>query len=143
MCSLWLRRLRYCPGGRMHHIIHLPTYRSAGTGVCSSFLPLPTYRLVRILRELDPLLLFSDIVSFSVSVDATSYIYASEIFPTPVRAKGLSVSISGLFIATILFLQAAPTAFDNVGWKYYLVFICITSIIFVVMWLVFPEVCSR
>jgi predicted MFS family arabinose efflux permease len=78
--------------------------------------------------------------SFSVSVDATSYIYASEIFPTPVRAKGLSVSISGLFIATIVFLQSAPTAFANIGWKYYLVFICITATLFVVVWLYFPEV---
>ncbi|KKA17049.1 hypothetical protein T310_9327 [Rasamsonia emersonii CBS 393.64] len=87
--------------------------------------------------------LFLHIGCFSSSVDATSYIYASEIFPTPVRAKGLSVSISGLFIATILFLQAAPTAFDNVGWKYYLVFICVTSAIFVVMWLFFPETRQR
>lgn len=83
----------------------------------------------------------SDIVSFSISTDATSYVYASEIFPTPVRAKGLSVSISGLFIATILFLQSAPTAFEQIGWKYYLVFICVTSVIFVCMWLFFPEVC--
>lgn len=78
--------------------------------------------------------------SFSASVDATSYIYASEIFPTPARAKGLAISVSGLFIATIIFLQAAPTAFENIGWKYYLVFICITSVLFVVIWLWFPEV---
>jgi MFS family permease len=78
--------------------------------------------------------------SFSVSVDATSYIYASEIFPTHVRAKGLSLSISGLFIATIIFLQSAPTAFESIGWKYYVVFIVITAIMFVVVWLYFPEV---
>jgi hypothetical protein len=78
--------------------------------------------------------------SFSLSVDATSYIYASEIFPTPVRAKGLSVSVSGLFVATIIFLQCAPTAFENIGWKYYLVFIVITAILFVAVWLYFPEV---
>ncbi|KAH8817019.1 MFS transporter [Xylogone sp. PMI_703] len=83
--------------------------------------------------------LFLHIGCFSVSVDATSYIYASEIFPTPARAKGLSVSISGLFIATIVFLQSAPTAFANIGWKYYLVFIVITSILFVAIWLYFPE----
>ncbi|KAJ9256499.1 hypothetical protein DTO207G8_2502 [Paecilomyces variotii] len=83
--------------------------------------------------------LFLHIGCFSISTDATSYVYASEIFPTPVRAKGLSVSISGLFIATILFLQSAPTAFDQIGWKYYLVFICVTSVIFVCMWLFFPE----
>ena len=78
--------------------------------------------------------------SFSASVDATSYIYASEIFPTPARARGLAISVSGLFIATIIFLQVAPTAFDAVGWKYYLVFICITSVIFGITWVWFPEV---
>ncbi|KAF2651337.1 general substrate transporter [Lophiostoma macrostomum CBS 122681] len=83
--------------------------------------------------------LFLHITFFSVSVDATSYIYASEIFPTPARAKGLSISVSGLFVATIIFLQAAPTAFAEVGWKYYLLFVCITSVLFVVIWLWFPE----
>jgi len=56
-----------------------------------------------------------------------------------VRAKGLAFSVSGLFVATIIFLQVAPTAFDEIGWKYYLLFIIITSILFVVVWLYFPE----
>ena len=85
--------------------------------------------------------LFLHIACFSSSVDATSYIYASEIFPTPVRAKGLAVSISGLFVATIIFLQCAPTAFEEIGWRYYLVFICITAVIFCLTWFYFPEVC--
>lgn len=84
--------------------------------------------------------LFLHIGRFSISVDATSYIYAFEIFPTPVRAKGLSISVSGLSVATIVFLQVAPTAFDSIGWKYYLVFIAVTSCIFVTVWLWFPEV---
>lgn len=83
--------------------------------------------------------LFLHITCFSLAVDATTYIYASEIFPTPVRAKGLSISISGLFVATIVFLQSAPTAFAEIGWKYYLVFIAITTILFVVVWVWFPE----
>ncbi|KAF2496967.1 general substrate transporter [Lophium mytilinum] len=83
--------------------------------------------------------LFLHIACFSSSVDATSYVYASEIFPTPRRAKGLSISISGLFIATLIFLQAAPTAFENIGWKYYLVFVIVTAIMFFVVWFVFPE----
>ncbi|KAK3112211.1 hypothetical protein LTR53_011749 [Teratosphaeriaceae sp. CCFEE 6253] len=83
--------------------------------------------------------LFFHILCFSSSVDATSYIYASEIFPTPARAKGMSISVSGLFIATIIFLQAAPTAFAAIGWKYYVVFVVITSVLFVVVWVWFPE----
>jgi len=78
--------------------------------------------------------------SYSISVDATSWIYTSEIFPTPVRAKGMSVSISGLFVATIIYLQAAPTAFANIGYHYYIVFIVVTGIMVPVTWFFFPEV---
>lgn len=55
------------------------------------------------------------------------------------RAKGLSISVSGLFVATIVFLQVAPTAFDAISWKYYLVFIAISAILFVTIWFWFPE----
>jgi MFS family permease len=86
--------------------------------------------------------LFLHIGFFSVTCDATSYIYASEIFPTPVRAKGLAISVSGLFVATIVFLEAAPTAFAAIGWKYFTLFIAITTLSFFFVWLYCPEVCT-
>lgn len=85
--------------------------------------------------------LFWHIACFSVTCDATSYVYASEIFPTPDRAKGLAISVSGLFVATIIFLEAAPTAFAAIGWKYYTLFIAVTTISFFFVWLYCPEVC--
>jgi MFS family permease len=84
--------------------------------------------------------LFWHMVCFSSTSDATSYIYASEIFPTPLRAKGLAVSVSGLFVATIIFLQAAPTAFAAIGWKYYLVFLIISALVAVIVYFFYPEV---
>lgn len=81
--------------------------------------------------------------SYGVSLDATSYIYASEIFPTPARAKGLSISLSGLFTACIIFLSAAPTAFAAVGWKYYLIFVISSSIMTVVVYLYYPETTKK
>jgi sugar porter (SP) family MFS transporter len=86
--------------------------------------------------------LFLHIAFYSTTMDATSYIYAAEIFPTPVRAKGIAISVSGLFVATIIFLEAAPTAFANIGWKYYTVFISVTTVMVVVILLYFPEVSS-
>ncbi|PTB36279.1 hypothetical protein M441DRAFT_178126 [Trichoderma asperellum CBS 433.97] len=83
--------------------------------------------------------LFWHMICFSSTCDATSYIYASEIFPTPLRAKGLAVSVSGLFVATIIFLQVAPTAFAAIGWKYYLVFLCLTAVIGVIIYFYYPE----
>jgi hypothetical protein len=37
--------------------------------------------------------------------------------------------------------SAAPTAFTNIGWKYYLVFTILTAINVVIIWFFFPEVC--
>lgn len=34
----------------------------------------------------------------------------------------------------------APTAFAAIGWKYYVVFIVITSVFAVIVWFYFPEV---
>lgn len=84
--------------------------------------------------------LFLHVAFFASAIDATTYIYASEIFPTPVRAKGLSISIAGLFLAALGLLQGAPTGFANIGWKYYLVCITVTSLVVVVIWFYFPEV---
>jgi len=50
-------------------------------------------------------------------------VYISEIFPTLIRAQGVGWSVSGLFIGALIFTELAPTAFNNIGWKYYLVFI--------------------
>jgi hypothetical protein len=83
--------------------------------------------------------LFLHIFLFGLSYDATSYVYGSEIFPTPVRARGLGISVTGLFVATMIFLQSAPTAFTDIGWKYYLVFICISTVMIVVIYFYFPE----
>lgn len=51
--------------------------------------------------------------------------------------------MSGLFVATIIFLQCAPDAFAAIQWKYYLVFIVLTTINFFLVWFYFPEVCDR
>lgn len=48
--------------------------------------------------------------------------------------------MTGLFMSTTVFLQVAPTAFAQVGWKYYLLFVCITAVMIVTIWLYFPEV---
>lgn len=57
------------------------------------------------------------------SMDASSYVYCAEIFPTSIRARGVSFSVSGLFIMTLIYTQTAPMAFAAVGWKFYLLFI--------------------
>lgn len=50
-------------------------------------------------------------------------------------------STGTLFLTTIPYLSAAPTAFAAIGWKYYLVFICLTAMNIPIIWFCFPEVC--
>ncbi|KAK6364416.1 hypothetical protein LTS17_012181 [Exophiala oligosperma] len=83
--------------------------------------------------------LFLEVAVFASTLDATSYVYPSEIFPTPVRAKGMAVSVAGLFLGSIIILVAAPTAFAHIRWKYFLVFVCASTVMAIVIFLLFPE----
>ncbi|KAF2100563.1 general substrate transporter [Rhizodiscina lignyota] len=74
------------------------------------------------------LFLFLFVTFYAGCLDASSYVYCAEIFPTGVRAQGLGTSIAGLFASTLLYTEAAPVAFANVGWKYYLVFIIVPAV---------------
>jgi hypothetical protein len=83
--------------------------------------------------------LYLFVTFYGGSMDASSYVYCAEIFPTSIRAQGVGVSVSGLFIMTLMYTQAAPVAFANVGWKYYLVFIIVPWFGAVVMKTFCPE----
>lgn len=83
--------------------------------------------------------LFGHIVFYASFIDATTYIYVSEIFPTRLRAAGTSISISGLFLASLIFTQAASSAFDAIGWKYYILFTILTAAVIAILWFFYPE----
>ncbi|KAH8595049.1 general substrate transporter [Bisporella sp. PMI_857] len=71
--------------------------------------------------------LFLFVTFYASCVDATSYVYCSEIFPTHMRAQGVAASIFGLFAMTLIYTQPAAEAFATIGWKYYLIFIIVPA----------------
>lgn len=73
-------------------------------------------------------------------IDANTYVYCAEIFPTHIRPRGMALSMVTLFVTSTPFLEAAPTAFATIGWKYYLVFIVLTAINIPIMYFYLPEV---
>lgn len=79
------------------------------------------------------------ILSYGCCVDATSFVYVAEIFPTRIRSKGMAFAISVLFTSTIAYLIPAPTAFARIGWKYYLPFIILTAITTPLAYFYLPE----
>jgi len=54
--------------------------------------------------------------------------YLGELFPYHLRAKGVALGISGIALLNIVWLEAAPAALKNIGWKYYLCFIIPSSL---------------
>jgi hypothetical protein len=78
--------------------------------------------------------------SYGSTMDASTYVYVSEIWPTHLRARGCAISTSGLFVASLILLIAASDAFAAIGWKYYLVFLCMTVLGALGFALFLPEV---
>ncbi|RFU26551.1 hypothetical protein B7463_g9784, partial [Scytalidium lignicola] len=83
--------------------------------------------------------LFLHIALFAFNIDVTTYVYTSEIFPNHIRAKGMSSSIVAYFASLIIYLQVAPTAFANIGWKFYLVFLSLLVTFITTLFFYFPE----
>jgi hypothetical protein len=67
-------------------------------------------------------------------------VYTSEIFPTELRAQGVAFSMQGLFLSSILWTAVASPAFANIGYRFYIVFICTSAMMFFIVYFLFPEV---
>lgn len=84
-------------------------------------------------------MIFLTSVNFSLSFGPVSWVLASEVFPTSVRSMGTSVATCCNWAFNVLLGQVSPMAMDNVGWKFYLLFICLNLFDFLVILFVFPE----
>lgn len=79
-------------------------------------------------------------VFYSLCLDATMYLYPAEIFPMIIRSFGISFSISGQWLASTILLGAAPTAFQNCGYKFWFLFIFSCVVYGVLVYFFLPEV---
>ncbi|KAK4574375.1 hypothetical protein LTR86_002137 [Recurvomyces mirabilis] len=72
-------------------------------------------------------------------IDAASFIYSSEIYPTNIRARGMAMATFTYFAACITYVTPGATAVANIGWRYFIVFACLTVITIVVIYFFYPE----
>ncbi|KAL9114875.1 MAG: hypothetical protein Q9227_001118 [Pyrenula ochraceoflavens] len=87
--------------------------------------------------------LFLFIFFWSTFVDASQYLYLSEIFPTHLRSQGVALGMVGLYTAAVVILVAGPIALDVIKWKFFLVLILPTSLHWVNVYCLFPETKNR
>lgn len=49
----------------------------------------------------------------------------------------------GQFIATVILLEAAPTAFADIGYRFWIILICLTFLYGVLVYFFLPEVSQK
>lgn len=76
---------------------------------------------------------------YSFAIDGPQFCYLTEIFPSHLRAKGVSLGVATFSLTNIIWLQAAPTAFASIGWKFYLCLIIPSFFLALIVWFTFPD----
>lgn len=65
--------------------------------------------------------------------------YPTEIFPFYLRSKGVTVELLGVYGSLIIASFCNSIAMDNIGWKYYIVFVVLLVIICLNTYFFYPE----
>ncbi|KAL2862815.1 sugar porter family MFS transporter [Aspergillus lucknowensis] len=60
---------------------------------------------------------------YAVFFNATIWVVPSELFPFFLRSTGMGLAVFSKSVAAIVLSQITPTAMENVGWRYYALFI--------------------
>ena len=68
---------------------------------------------------------------------------ANEIFPTHLRAKGTMCCVASYSLINIMWTQVSPVAFENIGWKFYMVFVSCCVVAAVIMYFTYPDTLNK
>ncbi|KAI8961313.1 general substrate transporter [Daldinia sp. FL1419] len=82
-------------------------------------------------------------LGYSMGFGPAAWVYGSEIFPTPVRARGLNFSASGGAIGSIVVAQVWPVGIDTIGSKIYFFFMVVNVVCIPIIILFYPETKGR
>ncbi|PGH18105.1 hypothetical protein AJ79_00733 [Helicocarpus griseus UAMH5409] len=80
---------------------------------------------------------------FFTSLGVLSWIYPAEIFSTPIRARGTSVSTFVNWSLNLVFAQCAPIGLSSLQHRFFYFFMALNWVGAVMVWLWFPETVGR
>ncbi|KAN0098393.1 general substrate transporter [Hyaloscypha variabilis] len=83
--------------------------------------------------------IFLYVVFFASCMDAQQYVIVSETFPMEFRSIGVAISLAAQYCAAALFVGVAPISFANIGYLFYVVFVCLDVCTFLFVWKFIPE----
>ena len=76
---------------------------------------------------------------YAVFFNATIWVVPSELFPFFLRSTGMGLGVFSKSVAAIVLSQITPTAMENVGWRYYALFIATNLAAALVYFFLLPE----
>ncbi|CAG8975100.1 hypothetical protein HYALB_00008940 [Hymenoscyphus albidus] len=79
------------------------------------------------------------VCTFATTWGPTSWTYPSEIFPTKIRAKAVSLSTASNWFWNCILAFAVPPLLWNINWKMYMIFATFNGAAFIHMFLTAPE----
>ncbi|KAJ3755671.1 sugar transporter [Lentinula raphanica] len=84
-------------------------------------------------------MIFLTNIVFSASFGPVSWVLASEVFPTSTRSIGTSVATCCNWAFNTMLSQVSPIGINNIGYKFYLVFVCFNFVNLIIIIFFFPE----
>ena len=79
------------------------------------------------------------VCTFATTWGPTSWTYPSEIYPTRIRAKAVSIATATNWFFNCILAFAVPPLLYNINWKMYIIFALFNACAFVHMFLAAPE----
>lgn len=71
--------------------------------------------------------------------DVGSFVYTAEIWPSHLRSEGVTIAMVTFYCCSIAYVAPSTVAFATIGWKYYLVFIVLTTVMAAAVYFILPE----
>ncbi|KIX91964.1 uncharacterized protein Z520_12353 [Fonsecaea multimorphosa CBS 102226] len=78
-------------------------------------------------------------VTFNLFIEGPLAYWATEFYPTNLRAKGATIQTVTFACTATLWGQSAPSGITNIGWKFFLCFIAISVVVIIALYFYFPD----
>jgi len=89
------------------------------------------------------LFLFIFIHVFDFTIQCPTTVVVAEIWPTEIRSKGLGLAWFSYFVGAITYATPSALAFQNIGWRMYMVWLACDIVSTVVVYLYVPETANK
>ncbi|KAI5269370.1 general substrate transporter [Aureobasidium subglaciale] len=82
-------------------------------------------------------------IAFAVGMLGVPWLYPTEINSLPMRTKGAAVATATNWITNFVIVEITPIGFQNLGWKFWPIWVVTNALFLPIIYLAYPETSSR